>query len=225
MTGSIALLTALGLSAGLAGAAGTGLRALVFRRAAPARFDAPAPQPGLAARLPFRGLRHTEFAASQDQGNYGELLTLIVMAARGWRAINGKVGGPQGVDGVFVRDTPAGLEAVLIETKTGSSGYAERAMSDAKLLGDLDTLYLTAADEAHQAVYVAIADGLKTASPRITKELWRHALDTGETRTVALGRDGERLTKGRLMDLRLMNGALTAGLRDFDRAGRYLPRT
>ncbi|MGX6649065.1 hypothetical protein ACWCOP_14105 [Maricaulaceae bacterium MS644] len=225
MDGSIALLTVLGLSAGLSALAGGGLRLLTGRAPAPpAAFDGRADGAPLASALAFRGLRHTDFTASQDQGNFGEALTLMAMAARGWRVINGKVGGPQGVDGVFVRDGEAGLEAVLIETKTGSSRYAEASMSDAKLLGDLDTLYVTAPDAAHQAIYAAIAAGLKSASPRIRKELWRHGLDTGRTQATLLGRDGERLAKGRLMDLRTFAEALTCALREFDRTSVYFTR-
>ncbi|MGJ3231809.1 MAG: hypothetical protein ACFE0P_08425 [Oceanicaulis sp.] len=224
MAGLIAFLTMTGLSAGLAGAAGAALR-LIWRggRREPARFDAGAAA-GLVASLPRYGLRHTDFVSSQDQGNYGGALTLVAMAARGWRPVNGKVGGPQGIDGIFVRDGAAGLDAVLIETKTGASPYAEASMSDAKLLGNLDTLYLTAADEALQAVYAEIAAGLKAGSPRIAKELWRHALDTGRTQVVALGPDGEKLSKGRLMDLRHLSEALTAGLREFDRSNAYFSR-
>ncbi|MEQ8434016.1 MAG: hypothetical protein RIA71_07225 [Oceanicaulis sp.] len=225
MDGSIALLAVLGLSAGLSALAGGGLRLLTGRAPAPlAAFDARADTSALVAALAFRGLRHTDFTASQDQGNFGEALTLMAMAARGWRVINGKVGGPQGVDGVFVRDGEAGLEAVLIETKTGSSAYADKSMSDAKLLGDLDTLYVTAPDAAHQAVYAAIAAGLKSASPAIRKELWRHALDSGQSQATLLGRDGERLAKARLMDLRTLSEALIFSLREFDRSNFYLTR-
>lgn len=220
----ITLLSALGLSAGLSAAAGGGLRALLARRGAddPARYDAGPPQQGLAAALPYAGLGHAAFAASQDQGNFGELLTLAAMAARGWRSINGKVGGPQGVDGVFVRDGADGLEAVLIETKTGSSAYAEKSMSDAKLLADLDRLYLAEGDAARRAVYAAIAEGLTTAAPRVAKELWRHGLHTGRTQATRLGRDGEKLGRGRLMDLTALMEALYSGLAEFDREGRYL---
>ncbi|MEQ8403732.1 MAG: hypothetical protein RKE49_01455 [Oceanicaulis sp.] len=220
----MAILTMLGLSAGLAGAAGGGLRAMLrLGRREPVRFEAKA-QAGLAAALAFKGRRPVDFVSSLDQGNFGEALTVMAMAARGWRVVNGKVGGPQGIDGVFVRDGAAGLEAVLIETKTGSSAYAEQSMSDAKLLGNLDTLFVTAADPAHQAVYAAIAEGLKTASPRITKELWRHALDTGKTQAVALGRSGEKLSRGRLMDHRTLAEALGAALFEFDRSKAYLTR-
>lgn len=224
MGAAFAVLSVLGLSAGLAAAAGTGLRVLLGRRAGSARFDAAPPAPGLAAQLPFRALGHGDFASSQDQGNFGEALTTLAMAARGWRVVNGKVGGPQGIDGIFVRDGAQGLEAVLIETKTGSSAYADKSMSDAKLLGNLDTLYVTAPDAAHEAVYAAIAEGLKRAAPTVTKELWRHALETGRTQTVALGRDGERLSRGRVLDLRILGEALAASLREFDRTKQYLPR-
>jgi|GEM_PF-5860736 hypothetical protein len=234
MDGSIALLATLGLSAGLSAVAGGALRiatgvvaGFVTGRAPtpPAALEARAEGEALVAALAFRGLRHGDFTASQDQGNFGEALTIMAMAARGWRVINGKVGGPQGVDGVFVRDGAAGLEAVLIETKTGSSQDAAASMSDAKLLGNLDTLYVTAPDAAHQAVYAAIAAGLKSASPLIGKELWRHGLDSGRTQATLLGRDGERLAKARLMDLRSVSEAMAFSLREFDRSHVYLTRS
>ncbi|MFW5662075.1 MAG: hypothetical protein ACOC05_11900 [Oceanicaulis sp.] len=219
------------LAAGLAGPAGAALRAGFLKIGADrgARLDAPdAPgrtRPALAASIPARALSHANFVSSQDQGEFGEALTILAMAARGYRPVNGKPGtGPQGIDGVFLRDGPEGWEAVLIETKTGSSAYADRQMDDAKLLDDLRTLYVETASEAGQAVYQALHDALQARAGHVKKELWRHDLGAGTTQITLLGRSGERLPRGRRMSLAPLVEALAAIVSEIDRQRTYLKR-
>lgn len=139
--------------------------------------------------LIYRPVRHQSFVRSTDQGNFGEILTAMMMAARGWWSINGKVNGSHGIDGIFIRPVDAGWQACLIETKTNSGKYRPRQMSDEKLLGDLDRLYLTA-PATLAPLYGAIHHAVRTASPAVRKELWRHALESGHTQAFTLASDG-----------------------------------
>ena len=177
---------------------------------------------GLAASLPLQSLSRSAFATSQDQGNYGEALTFIAMSARGFRPLNSKLGGGRGIDGIFIKDKGAGFAAVLVETKTGQSTYSDKQMSHEKLLADLDALYVTAGDAQQRAAYAAIAEGLRAHAAHIQKELWRHDLETGQTRAVSLSHTGMRTGRARLMDLTLASEALSAALKEFDRTGHYI---
>ena len=219
MTG-LELIAAAGLSAGLAGTAGWGLRRL-SRVRPDVRLDA-----GRALEVdlpPFAGVYPARFQSSNDQGAFGEALTLMIMAQEGWRPINGKPGrGPQGLDGVFWRREAGAWRARLIETKTNTSPYAPACMSDEKILRDLDQLYVTAGDPRLRAVYAAIAAAIRAGADRVDKQLWRHQLETGRTRVDGLGPDGEILAGRSVRSVSIETEALLAAVAELDRAGAIL---
>lgn len=164
----------------------------------------------------FEPIRHSQFVQSNDQGNFGELLTAMMMTADGWWQINGKVSGPRGIDGIFLRRDDAGWRACLIETKTNSSPYKNRQMDDEKLLDDLEILFLTA--PAHLSpVYGALYRALEAKNGAVTKRLWRHLLASGETQALRIGSDGATTTEADAPSAPAMMQALFQGLRDFDR--------
>lgn len=206
------LLAAAGVSAGLAGLTGWPLRSL-----ARVRLDAGAIEaPDLPA---FKGIYPAHFQSHLDQGAFGEALTVMMMAADGWRPLNGKPGsGPQGIDGVFWRREGDDWRARLIETKTNSSAYRAVSMGDAKLIGDLDQLYVTAGDSALRGVYAAISKALQAGDPRVEKALWRHQLEAGRTLMDALGRDGAVQPGRSYRAVRVELEALMAATAELDRA-------
>ncbi len=218
---SLVLLVTAGVSAALAGAIGAPLRQLARRSY---RGDTP-PPPAQPAPLDFKGLPPAAFTHPHRQGGFGEALTFVMMAADGWRPVNGKPGkGPQGIDGIFWRQGPHQFEVRLIETKTNNSSHKPYAMSHEKLLGNLDTLYVTAGDEKLQALYAHIAAGLKSGSDQVTAELWRHDLHRGVTVISRLDEDG--LPFGpleRRNSVADMEG-LAAGIAEMDTAGEILTR-
>jgi hypothetical protein len=216
MTG-LELIAAASLSAGLAGLTGWPLR-----RLARTRLDAvkPPPDPDLA---PFTGIYPQRFQSPHDQGAFGEALTFALMAAHGWRPVNGKPGtGPQGIDGVFWKRDASGWRARLIETKTNTSGYRAISMSDAKLIADLDTLYLTAGEPALRGVYSAISKGLQTGDPRVDKQLWRHQLEAGRTLIDALAPDGRMLAGRSFRPVQTQMEGMLMATAELDRAGAIL---
>lgn len=207
----------LALTAAVSGAFALAGGLLLNRMTAPRAASALPP-----FELAYQGLSHTDFVRSHDLGNFGEVLTLAILASDGWRAINGKPGtGPQGIDGVFLKPVAGGWRGLFVETKTNSGGYADKSMSDSKLIGNLQSLWATSHAPDLQAAYAALIDGLQTGSPAVGKALWRHILATGETHVTPLGRKGERLGEYARHDNRAMMDALQLGLREFDREGRY----
>lgn len=171
---------------------------------------------------PFRPITPRAFVSSNDQGAFGEALSCVMMAAEGWRPINGKPGpGPQGVDGIFVRMGEVGFEARLIETKTNASRYAARQMSDAKLGEDLTRLYLTCGAPVLGKLYAGLYKGLAEGDAAIRKQLWRHHLARGVTEQVSLDRAGEADGPVRLVQSHVFLEALAAGLDELDRGRRY----
>ena len=123
--------------------------------------------PDRLALPPFRPLTPRAFVTPNDQGAFGEALTYIMMAAEGWRPVNGKPGtGPQGIDGIFVRQVEGAFEACLIETKTNASRYGARQMANTKLCEDLTRLYVTCGDPVLGALYARLYTGLTEGDPR-----------------------------------------------------------
>ena len=211
-------LAALGLIvAGLAGWGGRQLWRLGTMRRSNAKADEPA-----VSLPPFRPVTPGAFVSSNDQGAFGEALTFAMMAAQGWRPVNGKPGtGPQGIDGIFVRQGEDGLEACLIETKTNASAYAPRQMANAKLCEDLTRLYVTCGDPARGALYAWLYKGLTQDDPRIAKALWRHHLARGVTETVALNPAGDKDGPVTLLPSHGYMEAIAASLDELDRGRRY----
>lgn len=216
---SLTLLATAGLSAALAGAIGAPLRALARRdyRSTPQPPTSDGPD-GPA----YRGLPPAAFTHMHRQGGFGEALTFVMMAADGWRPINGKPGkGPQGIDGIFWQRTHEGWQARLIETKTNTSGYKPHAMSHEKLLGNLDDLYVSA-DETLGALYAHIAAGLRSGSPAVTTELWRHDLRRGVTTVFQLDAGGTPTGQSHSRKSVAHMEALAEGVREMDPSGSIL---
>lgn len=171
---------------------------------------------------PYRPLTPGAFVTSNDQGAFGEALTCVIMAAQGWRPINGKPGtGPQGIDGIFIRQGEDGLQACLIETKTNASRYSARQMSDDKLCEDLTRLYLTCGAPERGALYARLYQGLTQGAPWVSKALWRHHLARGVTEQVTLNRAGESEGLVTLAPSHVFMEAMAASLDEMDRGRRY----
>ena len=213
-----------GLSAGLAVAGGMlahwawrvllGMKPKIIPRPV-----SPPPALGLPA---FSGVRAHDFVTSNDQGAFGEALTALMMASQGWTVLNGKPGaGPQGIDGIFVRPEGSLWRACLIETKTNQSQYATRQMERSKLMGSLDSLYVTNSDPALAALYEAIHDGLRDNAPWVSLALWRHQLGSGLTQITPLDGTGAAAGPVRTVKSDLMMQGLASGLSDIDRKRLY----
>ena len=171
---------------------------------------------------PFSGVRAHDFVTSNDQGAFGEALTALMMASQGWTVLNGKPGaGPQGIDGIFVRPEGSLWRACLIETKTNQSQYATRQMERSKLMGNLDSLYVTNSDPALAALYEAIHDGLRDNAPWVSLALWRHQLGSGLTQITPLDGSGAPNGPVRTVKSDLMMQGLASGLSDIDRKRLY----
>jgi len=176
--------------------------------------------------LRYRPITPGHFVSSNDQGAFGEALTLMMLAAEGWRPLNGKPGsGPQGIDGIFIRDGETQWQALLVETKTNSSPYHPRQMETEKLCRTLDALYVSCGDEVLGSFYTAIHKGLSEDARWVGRELWRHHLARGVTEIVRLDEMG---TACGALQTRQSTGfmeALAISLSELDRKGIYWKRS
>lgn len=180
------------------------------------RADAGAPAP------PFTPITPAAFVSPNDQGAFGEALTHMILAADGWRPLNGKPGaGPQGIDGIYRKTGPTGWRALLVETKTNASTLKPRQMQREKLLADLDALFVTAGDPLHQAIYAELHAALSSDDPRLSLALWRHHLALGVTDQQRLGPDGAPVGAPVRRDTAVMMEGLTASLDEIDRKHVY----
>jgi hypothetical protein len=179
--------------------------------------------PDLAEALPFQGFARSDFKTVQIQGDYGEALTLLAMTVRGYRSLNGKINkAGHGIDGIFLKDdTNRSWSAVLVETKTGQSPYQDKQMRDAKLLDNLDSLFVLSGSKAEQVAYSAIASSIREKSAHVQKELWRHNLESGQCLAVTLNADGAKTGRTRDMDLRALGEGLSLAMRQIDQHESY----
>jgi hypothetical protein len=195
--------------------------------AAPATAQPRAPQKPTPLQLRFDDrpdLRPPSFQNDgQVQGDFGEMLTAVMLSFEGWKQLPSKMQGGRGIDGLFVRELRGGggFEALCVETKTNNNAYDATSMTDVKLVADIGELYAggrigkQAAEELTRAV--------RQGPSFLRKELWRHDLSNGLTTISELGRNGE---KGRAITrscARLMS-ALYASLEQLDRSSVYVGR-
>lgn len=189
--------------------------------------QAPPPKPSpLQIQINDRpDLAHTDFASSNAQGDFGEMLTDVILALDGWKKLESKFGnGGRGVDGLFVREVRGGggFEALAVETKTNEAAYTPASMSDAKVEKDLNDLYEQGAfgKAFNEATARELIRGLKGGPPFFRKELWRHSLSSGMTAVTQLGPDGDQRAGTLRSHARLIAG-LHQSLKQLDRRGVY----
>lgn len=178
---------------------------------------------------------NADFIDTNDQGNFGELLTSILVTQDSWKQLPSKYNATQGVDGLFVRElNDGGAEVLIIETKTNQGSLNEtshgRQMSDEWVIYALDQVYLVG--ELPEVLTTAIVEGLKANSPFIRKELWHHDLATGITSVYALDAAANKTIQRtipsdlndadeRRLHYRFMEGVVY-GLDNFDRQSSYI---
>lgn len=161
------------------------------------------------------------FTASNDQGNFGELLTAVILTQQGWRQLPSKLGGGgQGIDGLFVRPGPFEFALLITETKTNSSRYKPSQLETRKLIRTLGELYLVG--ELPWPVADEIIRGLRYRSPFIRKECWRHMLDSGKTLIQRANRKGDPVGRVKTRENAYLMESLTMMLAIFDREGKYV---
>lgn len=178
--------------------------------------------PLLQSVVPYHPITPGHFVSSNDQGAFGEALTLMMLAAEGWRPHNGKPGpGSQGIDGIFVRDGENQWQALLVETKTNVSRYRSRQMETDKLCRTLDALYVACGDEALRALYGALVKGLQEDAGWIQKALWRHHLARGVTEVTRLDRSGDAVGAIQTRQSAGFMEALAISLSELDRQNVY----
>ena len=173
---------------------------------------------------PLRTAFSAKFTISNDQGNFGELLTAVILTQQGWRQLPSKLGGGgHGIDGLFVRRRQFGYAVLMTETKTNVSRYRDSQLENRKLIRTIDELY--AVGEMSWQIADEIVRGLKYRSPHIRKECWRHMLESGQTLIRRANRKGELSPRALTRDHAYLMESLTTMLAIFDREEHYLQTT
>ena len=191
---------------------------------APPPENKPPPKPTpLQLRLDDRpDLKLSSFQDNgQVQGDFGEMLTAVMLAFEGWKQLPSKMQGGRGIDGLFVREVRGGggFEVLCVETKTNNTHYDPASMSDAKLTADIGELY--AGGRLNKLAAEELTRGLRQGPSFFRKDLWRHDLASGLTTISELGRNGEKGRSVTRSCARLMS-ALFMSLEQLDRASVYV---
>lgn len=170
-------------------------------------------------------LKAKDFASDQTRGDFGELVTDIVLTSDGWKKLASKTSSGVGIGGLYVREVKGGggFEALAVDTKTNEAAYSPAAMSDAAIENALSALYAEGAfgRSINEAIAKELIRGLRNGPPFFRKELWRHNLSNGVTAMTQLGSAGEQKGSTMRSHARLIEGVF-AGLQQFDRNVVYL---
>ena len=192
----------------------------------PAKKEHKPPQPAKPSPLQLGfadrpDLKAADFANPNVQGDFGEMLTNIILSQDGWKLLPSKFAGGRGLDGLFVREVKGGggFEALAVETKTNNAGYEQASMSDAKIARNIGDLYQAGALNKQAAE--ELVRGLTNGPPFFRKELWRHDLSSGVTAIMQLGANGEQKAGTSRSYARLM-ASLHASLKQLDRTATYV---
>lgn len=170
-------------------------------------------------------LKAKDFASERTRGDFGELITDIVLTSDGWKKLSSKTSSGAGIGGIYVREVKGGggFEALAVDTKTNEVAYSPAAMSDAALENALSALYAEGAfgRSINEAIAKELIRGLRNGPPFFRKELWRHNLSNGVTAVTQLGSAGELKGSTMRSHARLIEGVF-AGLQQIDRNAVYL---
>ncbi len=141
----------------------------------------------------YLGLLH--FRGTRQQGDFGELLTAVMVTAQGYSQIPSQYNRNNGLDGVFVkRDKPGAFSHVLItETKTGQPKISSDIMTDAGVRRRLDRMYAEGLLTYETAAL--LIKMLDKGSKNFKKQLWQHRLGSGETFVYDLDADQKFIGK------------------------------
>lgn len=125
------------------------------------------------------------FENSVDKGNFGESITEEMMRSRGYESLPAKYQGNNGIDHVFAKRGADSQprEVVIVETKTDSSPYNPRQLSNFRLQ-ELSKRMRASSDPAVRKTASIIGDC------SVRKEYWRHDTSTGRTTVHGVAEDG-----------------------------------
>lgn len=181
------------------------------------RMPLPQPPRWSEARVRFLGVG----GGSQAKGDFGELLTGVMLTQAGWRQLPSKLDtAGHGIDGIFVARGWLGYRVLLTETKVNASPFKLHQLSNAKLIRALGDLYVMGVLDETTAR--TIIRGLKWHSPRVRKEHWHHNLHLGITTSRRANAHGHLIGRARKRDTAAVMESLAMGLSGMDRSDAYI---
>lgn len=191
----------------------------------PEKRQPPKPTPLQLRVVDAPDLRAGDFSGGRTRGDFGELVTDMVLTSDGWKKLESRVASGGGIGGLYVREVKGGggFEALAVETKTNEAQFNPASMSDAVLEKALGALYAQGAfgRAINESVANELIRGLRNGPPFFRKELWRHNLTNGVTAVTQLGPGGETKSSTMRSHARLIAGAYAA-LKQLDHGGVYL---
>ncbi len=165
----------------------TGTPSVSYLRQRPGPANRPQRKPGRHGYETYLGV--LQFRDTRQQGDFGELLTAVMVTAQGYVQLPSQYNRNNGLDGVFVRRTQPGAfsDVLIAETKTGQARLSSDIMTDKGVRRRLDKMYaegLLTYETAELLIKM-----LDARSPNFRKQLWQHQLATGQTFVYALDAD------------------------------------
>jgi hypothetical protein len=159
---------------------------------------------------------------SQSKGDFGEMLTAVILTQQGWRQLPSKIdGGGTGIDGLFLRRSwLTGFRVLITETKVNTSRFKRHQLANATLIRMLDDLYAIGAIDWQTAA--AIIRGLRWHSFAVRKEYWHHSLHKGIITVRRANAKGSRTGRTRYRDTATLMESLAMMLSGLDREEQYI---
>ena len=166
-------------------------------------------------------LKGADFPVAGIQGDFGELITNVILAQDGWKKLPSKFLDGRGIGGLFAREVRGGggFEILAVETRANNAVFEPSSMSDGKLARDIGELFEAGA--LSKAMADELVRGLTNGAPFFRKELWRHDLASGVTSVVQLAQNGEQRTAASHSHARLISAAYMS-LKQIDRDAFYV---
>ena len=170
-------------------------------------------------QLPLEQISHKQVKVqhlnNNSKGYIGETITAILLLKDGWRQIDAKTQGNNGLDGLFVREIDDGYQVLITETKTNYSSYSEDQMSNEHVVDTLGQLFAIGAIAS--PIAKPVIEALKSGSPFVQKELWRPNLNDGSVVVSTLGPKGKKVATRILPDTERFVSSILLNLHQFDR--------
>jgi len=164
-------------------------------------------------------------------GRVGELVTAVILAKDGWQKLPSPRDRIEGIDGVFVKRLGGKqFDVRIVETKCAREGDPKASYEAGKLADDhvIEQLERLKGATFAEGGYVdeqaidAIIKAIRRGSMHVSKQLFTHALDRGDTFIYSVRPDGAlvdrpaRVKRVSGAPHRLMLQALTTGLARVD---------
>jgi hypothetical protein len=138
------------------------------------------------------------FPTTHAVGKVGDNLTALYFTGLGYTKKKSKTSKVHGIDGVYVRYSPASRscwEIIVVENKINTSGYKPHQLSLDGIESQCDRMLRSEDTEVHETAELILEMMSGANRDRLARVLVRHDLRTGRSTRTAVDRDGHVLDK------------------------------